>query len=551
MRAGRGLDPRFVPTGPVEIGGELPASTVYLPGISLRDLGCVFPPLVAQSLATIAGSSYGPALTSNSTGTVNTTGAEVVTGNYLGNIGQEITIFWAGDQNAAAPSAGSEIFGIECDANGDAPYHSFALAIDGGANIQAICGIGANYYQFVSSGAWIAQSRASWVGTIQIGGSISLYQRGALLGTTTGLPTGTFATTSTSTLRLGNYNPNGYSNANNAVAGFYNGIWTPTQIAQFNAEPFAMLRPIRRRRFYLASAPASDTGSGADVLAPADGAGAGSVQVSGSGADAAPAPTQAAEAASSDAGAAADTGAPPGAAGAGAASASGAGADAAPLPLGGGAGALEVAGAGAATAPPASASASGQVGSNVGGAGADDAPAPSGVGTGDVSLSGAGAETAPPASASGAGTAGALGTGAGAGGVSGSGAGSTATPGSIAGIGAGTAPIAGVGAGALSSEVPAARIIPLWPSPLRLPDKAASETMDYAIDASALLASPSDTLSVTASCSSLTVAQALVAGSQIVLLLAGGTSGADNAVDVRISAASGRFVHRIVRVLTQ
>jgi len=253
------FDPTQVPTFPVEIGGELPASTVYVPGISLRDLGGVFPPLVAQSLATIAGSSYGPALTSNSTGADSSTGAQVVTGNYLGNIGQEITIFWAGDQNAAASTAGSEIFGIEYDANGDVPYHAFALAVDGGGNIQAICGIGTNYYDFTTSQQWSSNSRQTWVASIQIGGSINLYRNGALLGTTSGLPTGTFATTSASTLRLGNYSPNGYSNANNAVAGFYNGIWTPTQIAQFNAEPFAMLRPVRRRTYFV---PAS---SGTDV----------------------------------------------------------------------------------------------------------------------------------------------------------------------------------------------------------------------------------------------------------------------------------------------
>ena len=256
-----GFDPTQVPTFDVELGGELPASTVYLPGISLRDLGGVFPPLIAQSLATIAGSSYGPALTSNST-TSNSTGAEVVTGNYLGNIGQEVTIFWAGDQNATPASGGSEIFGIEYDANGDAPYHTLALALDSGGNIVAICGIGANYYDFTSSGTWVAARRQTWVATFQIGGSISLYNNGVLLGTTTGLPTGTFATSTTSTLRLGNYYPNGYSNANNAVAGFYNGIWTPAQVAQFNAEPFAMLRPVRRRTYFVpASAPSSNIGA--------------------------------------------------------------------------------------------------------------------------------------------------------------------------------------------------------------------------------------------------------------------------------------------------
>ncbi len=246
------FDPTQVPTFPVEIGGELPASTVYVPGISLRDLGGVFPPLVARSLATIAGSSYGPALTSNSTGNDNSTGAAVVTGNYLGNIGQEVTIFWAGDQNSTpGNTAGSDIFGIGYDSTSNAPYHAFALAMDNAFNIQAICGIGSNYYAFTSSVVWAAARRQTWVGTVQMGGNINLYQNGVLIGTTTGVPSGTFATSTTSALRLGNYSEGGYSNANNAVAGFSNGIWTPAQVAQFAAEPFAMLRPVRRRTYFV------------------------------------------------------------------------------------------------------------------------------------------------------------------------------------------------------------------------------------------------------------------------------------------------------------
>ena len=53
----RGIRPTQVPTIPVEMGGDLPASTIYLPGISLVDLGGIFPPLEARSLATIAASS--------------------------------------------------------------------------------------------------------------------------------------------------------------------------------------------------------------------------------------------------------------------------------------------------------------------------------------------------------------------------------------------------------------------------------------------------------------------------------------------------------------
>ena len=488
MRARRGFDPRFVPTAPVELGGELPASTVYVPGISLRDLGGVFPPLVARSLATIAGSSYGPALTSNSTGNDNSTGAAVVTGSYLGNIGQEVTIFWAGDQNSTpANTAGSGIFGIGYNSASAAPYYAFGLALDNAFNIAAICGIGSNYYQFNSSVVWAAARRQTWVGTIQMGGDINLYQNGVLIGTTTGVPTGTFATSTASALRLGNYSLGGYSNANNAVAGFFNGIWTPAQVAQFNAQPFSMLRPVRRRTYFVpASAPASDTGTGADTLG---------------------APTQSADGVLSVSGTGTDAMAPPSDAASAAASATGAGSDATNVPSGAGVGSGSISGSGAETAADASASGSGQVGANVSGSGAESAPGPTAAGAGAVSISGSEMEISGNASAS--------------------------------------------ATGALTSEVPASRVIPLWPSPLRLPDKAASETVDYAIDASALLASPSDTLSVVAACPSLTVAQALVAGSQIVLLLAGGTSGADNAVDVQISAASGRFVHRIVRVLTQ
>ncbi len=246
----RGFDPRYVPTQPVEIGGDLPATTVYVPGISLHDLGGIFPPLIAKQYTTFGAGGYGPAMISSASSLTDQTGADAVTGAYLGNLSDAVTVFWAGDFIGPVSGVGSELFGIQYDANGDAPYHAFALAVNGSDEAQAICSTGGNYYDFTASTTISASYRDSYVATIQLGGSISLYRGGVLLGTTTGVPSGAFDTSATSTLRFGSYNPPGYSNARNAVGGFWPGLWTPGQIEQFAAEPFAMLRPIRRRRLY-------------------------------------------------------------------------------------------------------------------------------------------------------------------------------------------------------------------------------------------------------------------------------------------------------------
>ena len=314
------------------------------------------------------------------------------------------------------------------------------------------------------------------------------------------------------------------------------------------------VRVARRTPIYFlkSTAPPADTGTGADTLGTPTQSADGVLSVSGTATDATAPPSDAASAAASATGAGSDATSVPSGAGVGSGSVSGSGAGAVPAPSDAGVGAVSISGSEMEILADASASGSAQVGANVSGSGTESAPGPSDVAAGAAAISGSEAESAPSDSASAAGTAAVAGSDAETtADASASGSGSVSIPGEIAGGGAGSVTVAGAGAGALISEVPASRVIPLWPSPLRLPDKAASETMDYAIDASALLASPSDTLSVVAACPSLTVAQALVAGSQIVLLLAGGTSGADNAVDVQISAASGRFVHRIVRVLTQ
>lgn len=85
--------------------------------------------------------------------------------------------------------------------------------------------------------------------------------------------------------------------------------------------------------------------------------------------------------------------------------------------------------------------------------------------------------------------------------------------------------------------------------PLRWPDRVAGEVSAVALDASALLVA-GDTLAAVASCATLSVLGTVVAGGVVGLLLGGGVAGTDSAVDLRLTTASGRAAHRIVRVLS-
>lgn len=98
----------------------------------------------------------------------------------------------------------------------------------------------------------------------------------------------------------------------------------------------------------------------------------------------------------------------------------------------------------------------------------------------------------------------------------------------------------------------AARTLALWPAPpLRWPDKATDAVLDFTLDATGLPASPSDTLSATASCATLAVEAVVVRGALVTLWLGGGAAARDNAIDLRLATASGRAARRLVRLLTR
>lgn len=86
--------------------------------------------------------------------------------------------------------------------------------------------------------------------------------------------------------------------------------------------------------------------------------------------------------------------------------------------------------------------------------------------------------------------------------------------------------------------------------PLRWPDKAAAEVLNFGFDATALLASAVDTLVANIAAPGQQLIAQVVTGGIVVIWLGGGTPGTDNEVDLRLAAASGAFVRRIVRILT-
>lgn len=86
--------------------------------------------------------------------------------------------------------------------------------------------------------------------------------------------------------------------------------------------------------------------------------------------------------------------------------------------------------------------------------------------------------------------------------------------------------------------------------PLRWPDLAAGAAKDFTLDASALLDPAGDALSAfTVNPAGLTLLAPVVLGGRLILWLTGGVGGGtDYPVDITLTTASTRFVHRIVRL---
>ena len=85
--------------------------------------------------------------------------------------------------------------------------------------------------------------------------------------------------------------------------------------------------------------------------------------------------------------------------------------------------------------------------------------------------------------------------------------------------------------------------------PLRWPDKPAGAVLDYTLDASMLLDPAGDALAAfTAVPSGPSLVAAVVVGGRLILWLGGGVSGTDATIDITLTTASTRFVHRIVRL---
>jgi hypothetical protein len=107
------------------------------------------------------------------------------------------------------------------------------------------------------------------------------------------------------------------------------------------------------------------------------------------------------------------------------------------------------------------------------------------------------------------------------------------------------------------------RIIPLWdyagtsprgqpgtPLPLRWPDKPALAVFDFSLDATGLLGSATDTMTLAiGSTGPLALVMSTVLAGVATLWLGDGTPGGDNVVDLTLATASGRLVRRFIRIL--
>ena len=90
------------------------------------------------------------------------------------------------------------------------------------------------------------------------------------------------------------------------------------------------------------------------------------------------------------------------------------------------------------------------------------------------------------------------------------------------------------------------------PAPLRWPNKLASETLDYSVDATALLTDDGDSISTAQAVvnplvyGGLAAGEAVINGPVVTFLMSGGFSDTDYAVTITLACASGKILVPVV-----
>ena len=257
-----GFDPTQVPTAPVEVDWSHPLAAnlacLFIPGYSLHDLAQTGLSLAWGSAGAIGATSRGPSAWNNSTSISSDALATPQAGIPASIVGgNEFTVV-ASTHIFGAPAANAVFFSVNYSSSGSAPYVVWDLGTNSSQCYSFFINNGGTFNGNSQSTTLPSIGPAFLVGTCQIGGNTNLYLNNSLLlSEPASSPSPT--STSTSNITLG-------SGSNSAIefGSFYNSILTAQITAWLTAEPFAMLRPIRRRTYFV---PASATFS-ASIRAP-------------------------------------------------------------------------------------------------------------------------------------------------------------------------------------------------------------------------------------------------------------------------------------------
>ena len=255
-----GFDPTQVPTSPVEIDWSHPLAEgigcLFIPGYSLRDLARTELILAWGSGGAIGGSASGPIALNNSTSTsVNALSSPTIGVPPSIAGGNQFTVIC--DTNIlGAPSSNAYYFYTAYNATGGTPYILWGTSVNNSGDYSFYLNNDGTINTDLQTAVAPAVGRAFLAVTCQIGGNSNLYLNNSLLGTASA-GSSVPVSSSTSYVVLGNG-----SNSAIKFGSFYNSILTPQLMAWLNAEPFAMLRPVRRRTYFVpASAPSSNIGA--------------------------------------------------------------------------------------------------------------------------------------------------------------------------------------------------------------------------------------------------------------------------------------------------
>ncbi len=246
------LNPQLVPTVPVEIDWTHPLSQgltwLMIPGSphGFADIVGNYPRLIPSSTNyLIVPSSEGPVASATVAGD---TGASVFIGNNPHGLTSAGTILWNGRINSSAISSGTQIAGVQSSAGYD---YYFGFGVGGSpATYSAVAWLGSTGYSSSSSTWAVGHQRA--IAAFTAPGTLGFWVNGALVSNNTTLPAGSVPFDGNTYLvnNIIMYNTGFGTYQNTAQIAMWNQELSSGLIQWLSAEPFAMLRPIRRRMFY-------------------------------------------------------------------------------------------------------------------------------------------------------------------------------------------------------------------------------------------------------------------------------------------------------------